>query len=116
MATTDNKLVTAKGLAQSLSGALGEVGDGTTAVDFVGDVYNEDYDMRDYALMVLVVASNESYDPIGTAVVPMQLLDEVGQLTFAGDGYSPVRVSGGGGMVTVSDMDVGAVFKLYGVR
>lgn len=101
---------------QQLKTAIDSKRPDMTSVDFVGDRYDKGYDMVDYALMVLVVASNESYDPIGTAVVPMQLLDEVGQLTFAGDGYSPVRVSGGGGMVTVSDMDGGAVFKLYGVR
>ena len=88
----------------------------TTAVDFVGDRYNKEYSMEDYALMVLVVYSNESYDPFTTAVVPMQLLDEVGQLTFAGDGYSPVRVSGEGGLVTVIDMNGGDMFKLYGIR
>ena len=112
MAVQDTDFVTAEGLAST----IGELGDGTTAVDFVGDVYNEDYNMEDYALMVLVVASDESYDPIGTAVVPMQLLDEVGQFTFDGNGYAPVRVSGGGGLVTVSEINSGVVFRLYGIR
>lgn len=112
MSETGNEVVKLKQLKTAMDSKQPDM----TAVDFVGDRYDEDYDMGDYAIMVLVVASNESYDPIGTAVVPMQLLDEVGQLTFSGDGYSPVRVSGGGGMVTVSAMDVGAVFKLYGVR
>ena len=87
-----------------------------TAVDFVGDVYDETYYMGDYALMVLVVAEDESYDPIGTAVVPMQLLDEVGRFTFAGNGNAPVEIAGGGGLVTVSEINSGVVFKLYGVR
>lgn len=112
MATTDDQFVTAKGFAQS----LGEVGDGATAVDFVGDMYNKDYDMEGYTLMVLVVASDESYDPIGTAVVPMQFLDEVGQFTFDGNGYAPVRISGAGGLVTASEMNSGVVFRLYGIR
>lgn len=112
MAATGNEFVK----LQQLKTAMDSKQPDMMAVDFVGDVYDEEYDMGDYALMVLVVASNESYDPIGTAVVPMQLLDEVGLFTFAGDGYSPVRVSGGSGLVTVSDVDGGAVFRLYGVR
>lgn len=114
MATTDDQLVTARGLAQSLSVTQG--GDGTTAVDFVGDVYDETYYMGDYALMVLVVAEDESYDPIGTAVVPMQLLSDVGLFRFAGSGNAPVEVAGGGGLVTVSEINSGVVFRLYGIR
>lgn len=112
MAAIENEVVK----LQQLKIAMDSKQPDMTAVDFVGDVYDEDYDMGDYVLMVLVVASDESYDPIGTAVVPMQLLDEIGRFTFAGDGFAPVRVTGGGGLVTVSEMNSGVVFRLYGIR
>lgn len=112
MAATGNEVVK----LQQLKTAMDSKQPDMMAVDFVGDVYDEDYHMGDYALMVLVVASDESYDPVGTAVVPMQLLDEIGRFTFAGDGFAPVRVSGGGGLVTVSRINDEVVFRLYGVR